>query len=599
MSPKLDPLTVAAYSLVDRPGAYAVLAGSGVSSGAGIPTAWHIVDQLVRGVSRLQDPTFDGDVFDRYRQLHGVVPSYSDLVEALGATTAERQALVTSFLLDQHGQMTQPGPAHRGLARLVAGGQVKVILTTNFDPLIETALTQAGVDYTVLATTDAIQGALPLTHLGPVVVKLHGDYRDPKILNTATELAGYPRVTNKLLDKVLDEYGLIVCGWSGEHDPSLRAAIDRATNRRFTTYWTARRPLPPESQDLVKRRQAQVIRIIDADDFFGRLADGCAALAELRRPDPLSVAAAVSTTKRQLAGAEIAISAHDTLTCEIGRVRHLAVLSSDDHSHTGHDQRHVLATAFAEMEILTALTATIAYWGTPHTDRWWLDDIGRFARPPTGGGTAAVMERPRLPGVTMAAAAGVAAIAAHRDDLLHRLFHLPEVTDRQRSIALPPAVALNPTLLNEPRPTARMFRHLQPIFVDHLLVGEEAFIDAWDHWQYLIHVAANALGDVRHTNLTVPTDGIRVDGLNTTPVASEWLRAELLRLHDTHPLIPGIVADVDAALDINERTAATLAQAAKVADLQLLPPGSGGTVPTGRHYPGTRTNDAPTVFGQP
>ena len=57
---------------------------------------------------------------------------------------------------------------------------------------------------------DAVRGAAPLAHAECTVIKLHGDYLDARIRNTTDELAQYDRETSRLLNRVLDEYGLVV-----------------------------------------------------------------------------------------------------------------------------------------------------------------------------------------------------------------------------------------------------------------------------------------------------------------------------------------------------------------------------------------------------
>jgi hypothetical protein len=109
-----------------------------------------------------------------------------------------------------------PTPAHAAIARLVRDGALKVLVTTNFDRLLERALEEAGVVPIVLATSDALEGAIPLAHTQCTIVKVHGDYLDARIRNTPTELAHYDSRIDGLLDQIFDEYGLIVCGWSGE-----------------------------------------------------------------------------------------------------------------------------------------------------------------------------------------------------------------------------------------------------------------------------------------------------------------------------------------------------------------------------------------------
>jgi hypothetical protein len=79
-------------------------------------------------------------------------------------------------------------------------------------------------------------------------VKLNGDYLDTRIKNTPEELSGYHPSIDRLLDRVLDEYGLIVCGWSADWDTALRRAFERcpsdqetAQRRRCSACRTSRR----------------------------------------------------------------------------------------------------------------------------------------------------------------------------------------------------------------------------------------------------------------------------------------------------------------------------------------------------------------------
>lgn len=63
---------------------------------------------------------------------------------------------------------------------------MQVILTTNFDRLVEQALDAVGVAYQVISSGNAVDGIEPIAHAKGTVVKLHGDYISPQILNTVT-----------------------------------------------------------------------------------------------------------------------------------------------------------------------------------------------------------------------------------------------------------------------------------------------------------------------------------------------------------------------------------------------------------------------------
>jgi hypothetical protein len=191
-----------------------------------------------------------------FRAQFGCEPSYSDLLEQLAISPAERTAaLARYFEPGEHedGPGAQPTAAHLAIAKMVKRGYFKVILTTNFNRLLERALEAEGVSPTILSTPDAVNGATPLAHSTCTIIKLHGDYRDARLRNTVTELSAYDEVTRKLLDRVLDDYGLIVSGWSATWDVTLRQAILGAPNRRFTTVWTYVSGLSEEAEALIRR----------------------------------------------------------------------------------------------------------------------------------------------------------------------------------------------------------------------------------------------------------------------------------------------------------------------------------------------------------
>jgi hypothetical protein len=69
--------------------------------------------------------------------------------------------------------------------------------------------------------------------------------------------------------------------------------------------------------------------------------------------------------------------------------------------------------------------AALAYWGNDGTDRWWIPELVRFARPfVRASGLTALLDLPLVVGSTLFYTAGVAAVAAERFDLLARLFAL-------------------------------------------------------------------------------------------------------------------------------------------------------------------------------
>jgi hypothetical protein len=185
---------------------------------------------------------------------------------------------------------------------------------------LENALRERGVEPTIVASADALSGAEPITHSACYILKLHGDYKDARILNTDSELTAYPPQYDVLLDRIFDEHGLIVCGWSGEWDHALRAAFLRAPNRRYPVYWAVRSKIAAGAQDLVDHRRARVVPITDADTFFKGLRDRVETLSQSQEKNPLSTELLVNTTKRYLAKPEYRIRLDELLEQETERL---------------------------------------------------------------------------------------------------------------------------------------------------------------------------------------------------------------------------------------------------------------------------------------
>jgi hypothetical protein len=333
----IDPLTQLSFSIYENKGVFALLLGSGISRPAAIPTGWEITLDLVRRVAEAQGVEPQPEWAQWYRNTAGAEPNYSVLLEALATSPAERRSILHSYIEPTEEDREQgrkvPTAAHRAIADLVLAGFIKVIITTNFDHLIESALRERGVEPTVVASVDALHGAEPITHSACYILKLHGDYKDARILNTDEELSGYPPAYDSLLDRIFDEFGLIVCGWSGEWDHALRAALLRMSSRRYPVYWAARGGLGSGARELVDHRRARVIEITDADTFFSALSQRVQTLKETHRQNPESVELLVSSTKRYLARPEYRIQLDELFAGEAERL--IALLDSPDLQASG------------------------------------------------------------------------------------------------------------------------------------------------------------------------------------------------------------------------------------------------------------------------
>ena len=445
----IDPFDSIAFSIHANPRVYALLLGSGLSRAAQIPTGWDLTQDLIHKLAALSGETPDPDPETWYRSRYNEYPDYSKLIDGLAKTQTERQQLLKPYFEataeDHEEGRKQPTAAHRAIAKLVADGFIRVLITTNFDRLIEKALEEAGVAPNVLSSEDQIQGMVPLIHTPNCLIKLHGDYLDTRIRNTSEELTEYPAAMDTLLDRVFDEFGLIVCGWSADWDVALTSALFRASSRRYTIYWAVHGRASGKAQQLISHRGAQAIDIADADTFFSAVQQKVAAIEELSTPHPLSVDAAVSSLKRCLSEPRYRIEHADLVRDTIDRAI-LAVSGQGFAASDGNIDTETLTARVRAYESacspLLPMAVVAGHWAEDDHSLPWQQALSRLATASDESGYPIWLGLQRYPATLLLYALGLGALSSNRLPFLGRLLSTTVIQRNQerRTVAetLPP-----------------------------------------------------------------------------------------------------------------------------------------------------------------
>jgi hypothetical protein len=120
----IDTAITLAISVRSSAGVYALLLGSGVSRSSGVPTGWEIVEHLIRKLSLLKGGACDADPRAWYRNTFGREPDYSELLNEVAKSPAERMQVLRDYFEPTEEERLQglklPTPAHRSIATLVA-----------------------------------------------------------------------------------------------------------------------------------------------------------------------------------------------------------------------------------------------------------------------------------------------------------------------------------------------------------------------------------------------------------------------------------------------------------------------------------------------
>jgi len=196
-----------------------------------------------------------------------------------------------------------------------------MIITTNFDRLMERALEKEGVEFVAINSEDSLKGAVPYVFSKCTLVKINGDYRDIRTRNTAEELSNYGQVIMPYLERILNDFGLIVCGWSADWDTALRTAIAEARDVKYSSFWLTKGPPSEKANELIQTRGFSVTNIESADEFFTKLGDRVEAIKRMSQGNTLSVSTSASLAKKYLSDERYAIELHDLVHHELREVR--------------------------------------------------------------------------------------------------------------------------------------------------------------------------------------------------------------------------------------------------------------------------------------
>lgn len=500
---EIDPLIELAHALHSRPGVYALLLGSGISRSAGIPTGYEVTLELIRRLATLEGIEAPADSGRWFQERYNEAPSYSAILERLAPLPAERQGQLRTFFEPTETERAEgrkvPTPAHRSIARLAAHGLVRAIVTTNFDRLLEQALQDEGVAPVIVHNADSATGAPPLVHNRCTLVKVHGDYLDTRIKNTTAELGAYEPALDALLDRVLDEYGLVVCGWSGDWDEALRRALERSPARRYSTYWCSRGEPGESAARLIAQRGARVVRIEDADHFFDALTAKTIALDELDRPHPRTVALAEAELKRYLTRPEDRIRLNDLVLDAADTTTTACALI---HSNLNEPVNGVTLAARLRrydvaVDLLLNLLRTGVYFGGAEHAHMWVRALPQLSALPLGGGYDVWINVRRYPTLLALYACGLAAVAAGgygtlakiladttvRDENVDRVKALLDVAVPERVVRVDHAKLMPGLELQHTPVQDHLFEVMAPLF--HRIASGAAFDELFDRWEYL------------------------------------------------------------------------------------------------------------------
>lgn len=191
---------------------YILMLGAGASISSGVPAGATLVQELVRN----HGDGIEGNVDQRFDELWR------------RATPDDRKAFLRPYLTKA------PSSGYTHLAKLLKDGFFDVVVTFNFDTLLEDALSRAGVganEFRVIIRGEVdpnqLQRLLDSDEPRIKIIKLHGSLRSSDyFLFDSAEMYRYPEPVEGFVNK-LTARDTIVCGYRFDDACVIRAFSDR------------------------------------------------------------------------------------------------------------------------------------------------------------------------------------------------------------------------------------------------------------------------------------------------------------------------------------------------------------------------------------
>lgn len=267
---------------------YAFILGSGASvpseipTGQGLVTNW-IKEIYVRAHPRISFTQADDEAVRKWataKQLGIKGFTYDSRAEFYGKVFQRRfrydSGLGQAYLRDVMSNK-QPSFGYSVLAQLVAQSEHRLVITTNFDHLLEEALKRYGQKEPLVCNHEDLAKFTQNPHDGAVIAKIHGDIQF-KTYNAEAELQKLKTQWEAPLVGLLQNYTPIFIGYGG-NDPGFMDFLHElpAGTFRHGLIWTHRPRNHPQKteriQKLVEKFQGHYVAIPGFDEFMFLLGD--------------------------------------------------------------------------------------------------------------------------------------------------------------------------------------------------------------------------------------------------------------------------------------------------------------------------------------
>jgi hypothetical protein len=262
-----------------------LLLGAGASISSGIPSGsdlvWHFKREILSSSGKINGKKFQDLKVEANKKViqsyfneedAKVVNQYSYYFEKCYPDPLVRQEFLTSLVRDK-----KPSIGFMCLSAMIEQQKINTVWKTNFDDLIEKAITGLNYKSCQIVSPDNASTVQHFKTDIPTVVKLHGDFRYDPLQNTDEELQKLEESLHQYFLDASAIRGLLVVGYSGSDESviqTLEKALENLNAFPKGLIWCIPKDITPSERlsKLIEKANTQNQRsgfmVIDSFDYF-------------------------------------------------------------------------------------------------------------------------------------------------------------------------------------------------------------------------------------------------------------------------------------------------------------------------------------------
>ena len=207
--------------------------GAGASRASGIPSGQNLVDQWDEYIRR-RDSQKEYEIWQREMEIRSKQDQYAHYSDYYKKRFAEDEADGPTFIRNVTAK-AEPSAGYLALANVMTGTANNIVLTTNFDKLVETSIFRDTAQIPWVISTEEELKYLDLYADYPKILKLHGDMFN-NMRNTTEETQRLDLSWKEMLKDVLKTYHPVFIGYAG-NDPGLMGYLESVAGQIKRPYW--------------------------------------------------------------------------------------------------------------------------------------------------------------------------------------------------------------------------------------------------------------------------------------------------------------------------------------------------------------------------